>query len=87
MRIASFNVENMFCRAAIMNRKDWIAGQPVLERFAKLNALICLDTYDQQVKAEMLQLLIHVGLEKRDESRWGHPAPEPRASGSPASGW
>ena len=40
MRLATFNVENMFERAAAMNLPTWADGKQVLEDFARLNDLI-----------------------------------------------
>ena len=38
MRIASYNVENLFDRAKAMNLESWAEGRPILDRFAELNA-------------------------------------------------
>jgi len=36
MRIASFNVENMFRRAKAMNRANWAEGRPILTKVGRL---------------------------------------------------
>jgi hypothetical protein len=47
MRIASFNVENMFLRANALNQNTWAEGRPALERYAKVNALLNNVTYSR----------------------------------------
>jgi hypothetical protein len=39
MRLASYNVENMFCRAKALNGQSWAEGRKVLEAHRELNAL------------------------------------------------
>lgn len=67
MRLASFNVENLFDRAKALNLDSWQDGKPVLEKFARLNALLGEVTYSPAAKAEMAQLMIELGLEKSDQ--------------------
>ena len=37
MRIASYNVENLFARAKALNQDSWAAGRPVLQAHAELS--------------------------------------------------
>lgn len=66
MRIASFNVENLFDRAKALNRQSWDAGRPVLEKFAALNALLGEASYSAADRTRMAELMIDLGLEKSD---------------------
>lgn len=66
MRIASYNVENLFDRAAVMDQASWSSGRPVLEKFAALNALLGEVTYTDAMKKKMAALLVDLGLEKSD---------------------
>jgi endonuclease/exonuclease/phosphatase family metal-dependent hydrolase len=66
MRLATYNVENLFDRAKVMNLDSWAEGKPVLEDFAELNALIAKLSYDPADKARMATLLVKLGLEKSD---------------------
>lgn len=66
MRLASYNVENLFDRAKVMNLEKHSDGRPVLEKFAELNGLLCKDLYSAADKARMVQLMIDLGLEKSD---------------------
>ena len=71
MRIASFNVENLFERAKALNQKTWAQGKPVLEKHARLNDLLNLPVYSPDDKAEIRKLLIEFGLRKRDDAgKW-----------------
>lgn len=66
MRLASYNVENLFDRAKAMNLGSWAEGKPILDRFAKLNALLGEVTYAPALKRKMTQLMVELGLEKSD---------------------
>ena len=67
MRLASFNVENMFDRAMALNGSDWAAGKPTLEAHKELNALFAKPRYSAADKQRMLTLLAAHGLLKSDE--------------------
>lgn len=79
MRIASFNVENLFEWAAVLNRDQWIdqpgsdpsrwaAGRGMLELHAKLNGLLAQPAYADDDKAAILACLRELGLERTDEN-------------------
>lgn len=66
MRLAVYNVENLFDRAKAMNLDTWSAGKPILEDFAKLNALLGQIVYSEADKADIAALVIKLGMEKSD---------------------
>ncbi len=66
MRLAVYNVENLFDRAKAMNLASWDEGRPVLEKFAALNALLGQISYSAADQARMAELMIELGLEKSD---------------------
>jgi hypothetical protein len=66
MRIASFNVENLFDRAKAL-KLDWEDGRVVLERYARLNQLVNKPLYSDEDKQEIKDLLRKLGLAKRDD--------------------
>ena len=68
MRIASYNVENLFRRARALNLDSWAQGKPILEKFAEANELFEEAVYTDPIKARMLVLLKDLGLEKVSES-------------------
>jgi endonuclease/exonuclease/phosphatase family metal-dependent hydrolase len=70
MRLASFNLENMFERASIMNLSTWDEGGQVLQDFAGLSDLIQKQQYSQSDKDKMLEIMKrHKGLLTTGESR------------------
>jgi endonuclease/exonuclease/phosphatase family metal-dependent hydrolase len=71
MKIATFNVENMFDRAKALNLDTWAEGKPVLEDFARLNFLIEEPVYTPAIKAELLTIMKrHKGLLTVGESKY-----------------
>lgn len=66
MRIAVYNVENLFDRAKAMNLETWEEGRPVLERFAALNSLLGQISYSPTDKKNIARLIIDLGMEKSD---------------------
>lgn len=70
MRIAVYNVENLFDRAKAMNLPGWDDGRLVLERFATLNQLLHKDIYSANDKAQMVQLMFDLDLEEDDRGEF-----------------
>lgn len=68
MRLASFNVENMFRRARALNLETWKDGKDVLTQYAKLNTLLQKPVYTAAIKKSMLALLEKLGLKKSNDS-------------------
>jgi hypothetical protein len=68
MRIATFNVENLFIRVKVMNRSDWDEGRQVLNDYSALNNLFRKDNYSDSDKNKMVSLLQRLGLEKSDDN-------------------
>jgi endonuclease/exonuclease/phosphatase family metal-dependent hydrolase len=66
MRLASYNVENLFSRAKAMSLDTWEQGKPVLEQFAALNALLGETAYTAAMRRKMVALMKDLGLEKSD---------------------
>jgi endonuclease/exonuclease/phosphatase family metal-dependent hydrolase len=63
MRLATYNVENMFDRPKAMNLSTWAEGRPILEDLKRLNELIEEPFYTQNVKDELLEIMgRHEGL-------------------------
>ena len=70
MRLAVYNVENLFDRAKAMNLGSWEEGRPVLEKFAALNALLGQIEYGSADKARMAALMADLGLERSDTGKF-----------------
>lgn len=67
MRLATYNVENMFDRAKALNQQNWADGKPALEAHRALNALFNKATYSAADKKKILELLDGQGMLKKDE--------------------
>lgn len=67
MRLAAFNVENLFSRAKALNEEDWATNRPVLEAFARFIGLINQPDYTAADKTRMVALLETLGLIKSDQ--------------------
>ncbi|MEQ9334559.1 endonuclease/exonuclease/phosphatase family protein [Thalassobaculum sp.] len=66
MRLAVYNVENLFDRAKAMNLETWDEGRPILEAFAELAGLLGAVTYTPADRQRMVVLFERLGLEKSD---------------------
>lgn len=66
MKIAAYNVENLFDRAKVFNEKETIAQQ-VLDDSSRLNSLFENEEYTSDNKKEMKKLFKRLGLEKSDK--------------------
>lgn len=67
MRIATFNVENLFDRAKALDSVDWSVGRPALEAHARLSALLEEREYTKTIKDEIVELLAVLELTRDDE--------------------
>src|ERR687898_2170730 len=67
MRVASFNVENLFDRARALNQQSWAQGKPILTKHGRINALLNKPLYSAADKQKIKDLLLEFGLEKRDD--------------------
>lgn len=56
LRIATFNVENLFTRPSAMKDGSGPSGQAAIEQHAELNAIIRKETYTDDDKARLLEL-------------------------------
>ena len=70
MRIAAFNVQNLFDRAKVFNADDPDAHRDVLDAHAELNTLFEKDAYSDADKARMLALMAQLGMLKKDRGRF-----------------
>jgi len=67
MKIAAFNVENLFDRAKAFNEPNKEVAKEILAAAAELNKLMEEDTYTEARKARMLELIEELGLTRKDE--------------------
>jgi endonuclease/exonuclease/phosphatase family metal-dependent hydrolase len=71
MRLATFNVENLFARAKAMDNTVREVGEPALAAFEVFNRIAAHDEYTPEDKAAMLDALVTLGVlvETRDGRR------------------
>lgn len=67
MKIAAFNVENLFDRAKILNQDNEDKTHSILDAVSQLNSLFEQDTYTKKMLNQMSQLVAQLDLEKSDE--------------------
>lgn len=67
MRLATFNVENMFDRAKALNVHNWEDGKDALAAHSTLNALFGKAAYSASDRADILNLLQQQGLLRDDD--------------------
>ena len=70
MRIAAFNVENLFNRARALDQRTWAAGRPVLEAFQRACELLEEPVYTDEVKHDILRVLGRLGLRGGDTAKF-----------------
>lgn len=70
MRIASFNVENLFSRAKVMNLDTWADGKKVLTEYGRLTALLQKPVYSPDDKTKIVASLKALNLGASDESKF-----------------
>lgn len=58
VRLASYNVENLFARPRAFNPTDWSAGRTAIEAHAEFNALIAEPSYSDIDRHRMRDLLV-----------------------------
>jgi endonuclease/exonuclease/phosphatase family metal-dependent hydrolase len=68
LRIASFNVENLFQRAVAMSQGAGSAGEAAIVAQAKLNEVLRKARYTAADRARMLQLLADLGIDRKDDA-------------------
>ena len=62
MKLATFNVENMFDRPKAMNQETWAEGEKILKPYKDLNSLISKDQYTDADKQDMLKCMQDLGI-------------------------
>ncbi len=65
MRLATFNVENLFRRVNALNQESWDKSRPILTDYKRFNELIAKAKYTPAIKDEIADLLLKYGLQTR----------------------
>ncbi len=83
IRIASFNVENLFARPKVFNLEGWVAAQPVLEAYREVNELFANAIYSDADKNRIRELLVALDIYSIN----GHGAVRRKQTQSPRWAW
>ena len=67
MKIASYNVENLFQRAHAMNLEHQTDGKAALTKHAQLNAILSKSQYTTADKTKIIALMKELGIDKKDD--------------------
>ncbi|MBY6240750.1 endonuclease/exonuclease/phosphatase family protein [Methylosinus sp. Sm6] len=67
MKLASYNLENLFLRARAMNGEAYTDGKKALEAHAELGVILAKPTYTGADKAKIIRLLETLRLDKADD--------------------
>jgi len=70
MRLATYNVENLFTRARALNMDTWSEGRQILEAYATMNAMLEEPVYTDAHKARLIELMATLGIDKKNDSRF-----------------
>jgi endonuclease/exonuclease/phosphatase family metal-dependent hydrolase len=70
MRIASFNVENLFDRAKLLSADDWATNRALLDTYAKLARTLQHAAYNATDRKNIVKWLVALGLEKSDSGTY-----------------
>jgi hypothetical protein len=68
IRLATFNVENLFRRVRALNLASWKDSKPILEDYQRFNEIISQPLYSDADKQELVALLVKYRLHLRQES-------------------
>lgn len=69
MRLASYNVENLFERARAFNLETWAESRKVLDAYAEMNGLVEAVTYTPEAKERMVALLKVLGIDRTRDGK------------------
>lgn len=70
VRIAGFNVENLFNRARALDQRTWSLGRPVLEAYQRACTLLEEAEYTTEIQHEILRALARLGLRNGDTAKF-----------------
>ncbi len=62
VKIASFNVENLFARPKVFKTAKWSEGEPILKAYADVNALFAKASYSAADKRKIRDLLVKLDI-------------------------
>jgi endonuclease/exonuclease/phosphatase family metal-dependent hydrolase len=70
MKIASYNVQNLFSRPRAMNNDTWAEGKSILEQYAEMNTILQKQSYSNSEKSRLGQLIESLDIQKSDTGKY-----------------
>jgi endonuclease/exonuclease/phosphatase family metal-dependent hydrolase len=70
VRIAGYNVENLFDRVRALDQRTWSAGRPVLEAYHRLTVLLEEGEYTPDIRTDIVRQLRRLDLVRGDVARF-----------------
>jgi endonuclease/exonuclease/phosphatase family metal-dependent hydrolase len=70
MKLASYNVENLFLRAKAMNFNTLQEGADILKMHAEINAVLGKAKYSPGDKERIIELMKGLGIDKKDDGKY-----------------
>jgi endonuclease/exonuclease/phosphatase family metal-dependent hydrolase len=67
MKLASYNVENLFQRARALNQETWADGRDALKLHADMNRILGKPKYTAADKTKIIALMKELGIDKADD--------------------
>jgi len=67
LKVASYNLENLFMRPVVMNQQSLTTGRAALQAHATLNAILSKTAYSAADKKRIIELLKALKLDKKDD--------------------
>lgn len=67
MKLASYNVENLFERAAAMNQENWAQGKDPLALHAEMNQILAKIAYTAADRKRIVEIMQLLGIDKADD--------------------
>jgi endonuclease/exonuclease/phosphatase family metal-dependent hydrolase len=67
MKLASYNVENLFERTIAMNQDTWAGGEKALALHARMNGILGKTTYTKADKTRIVAIMRALGIDKQDD--------------------
>ena len=66
IRIAAYNVQNLFARPKAFDGTDWTIGEPILAAYREVNELFQNAIYDAANRTRMRELLLDLDIYSRN---------------------
>ena len=66
VRVAAYNVENLFARPKAFDSADWTLGKPILDAYREVNGLFLRGNYSGATRTRIRELLLELDIYSRN---------------------